>query len=244
MKRFGLDETSMLIPFLSRTLRVIVVILIVTIVGSEWGFSINGVVAGMGLGSLAIALAAKDTLSNILGGIVLILEKPFSKGDWILTPTTEGFVEDITFRSSKIRTFADALVTVPNSTLANQPITNWSRMGRRRVTYTLNVALDTERHKLHNAVKRLEEYLQNNDQIDKRTIFVKFNEFNEHGLGIMIYFFTKSTVWGEYLAERESFNLYVMQIFEEEGIRLASPLQRVFVEQAGAQTEMHLMKAE
>jgi MscS family membrane protein len=123
-KRFGLDETSMLIPFLSKVIRFFIIVVVIALVGAEWGFSINGLAAGMGLGSLAIALAAKETLGNIFGGIVIILEKPFSKGDWILTPTVEGVVEDITFRSTKIRTFADAMVTVPNAALADQPITN------------------------------------------------------------------------------------------------------------------------
>lgn len=79
--RLGLDESSMLIPFLSKVLRFLVVVIAVTMIASEWGYSINGVVAGLGLGSLAMALAAQDTLSNFLGGIVIITEKPFSKGD-------------------------------------------------------------------------------------------------------------------------------------------------------------------
>jgi len=229
-KKIGIDESSMLIPFLSKTLRFVVVVLIVTIVGSEWGFSINGVVAGMGLGSLAIALAAKDTLGNILGGIVIILEKPFSRGDWILTPTTEGVVEDITFRSSKIRTFADALVTVPNSLLADQPITNWSKMGKRRITYTLDVALDTDRERLAAAVKRIEANLRSNDHIHPGTIFVKFHEFKQSSLGIFLYFFSVSTNWGEYLTVRQETNLMIMEVLEAEGVNLAYPGQRVFVE--------------
>ncbi|MBO7745744.1 mechanosensitive ion channel family protein [Paenibacillus sp. MWE-103] len=229
-KRFGLDHASMLIPFLSKTIRFVIILLVVTIVGSEWGFSINGVVAGMGLGSLAIALAAKETLSNVFGGIVIIAERPFAKGDWILTPSAEGVVEDITFRSTRIRTFADSLVTVPNSTLANHPITNWSKMGKRRVTFTLKVALETDRVRLATAIGQMERMLRENEHVDPGTIMVRFNEFQEGGLGIFFYYFTKTTVWSDYLTIRQELNLAIMGILEDEGIRMAYPAQRIFME--------------
>ena len=91
-------------------------------------YDINGFIAGLGLGDWPLPWA-QQTLANLFGGIVIITDKPFSIGDWILTPSVEGTVED-NFRSTKIRTFAQAVVTMPNSTLANEPITNWSRMGK------------------------------------------------------------------------------------------------------------------
>jgi len=229
LKRFGGDDSSMLIPFLSKAVRFVVIVIAITAVISEWGFNINGVVAGMGLGSLALALAAKDTLGNIFGGVIIILEKPFSKGDWILTPSIEGVVEDITFRSSKIRTFADALVTVPNSTLADQPITNWSRMGRRRITFTLNVALDTDADRLTAAIDRIERYLMEHKEIDDGTIMVKFNEFKESSLGVMLYYFTKTTAWKDHLTVRQETQLAMLQILKEEGVQLALPVQRIVI---------------
>lgn len=229
-KRFGLDESSMLIPFLSKFLRFFIGLIIVTAVGAEWGFSINGVVAGMGLGSLAVALAAKETLGNILGGIVIILEKPFNKGDWIMTPSGEGVVEDITFRSTRIRTFADSIVTIPNAPLSDQPITNWSRMGKRQITFSLGVALNSDSEKLRNAVERIEQMLRQNDEIDQGTIMVKFRDFQESSLGIFFYFFTKTTVWAEYLKVRQDINWMILKVLEEEGIKLAYPSQRIFVE--------------
>lgn len=209
-KRLGLDETSMMIPFLSKVVRFVVAVLIVTLVGSEWGFSINGVVAGMGLGSLAVALAAKDTLGNIFGSVVIILENPFSKGDWILTPDVEGMVEDITFRSTQIRTFVDALDIMPKATLAAHSITNWSKMERRRVSFTLGVALDSDRERLAAAVARIDQMLVEHDEAHKKTIMVKFRDFNESSLGIFVYFFTKTTDWAEYLTVWQEINLTIM----------------------------------
>lgn len=179
---------------------------------------------------MAIALAAKDTLGNILGGIIIILEKPFSKGDWILTPSVEGVVEDITFRSSKIRTFADAVVTVPNSTLADQPITNWSRMGKRRITFTLNVAVDTEPNNLRSAIERIEQYLMEDPAIDPGTIMVRFNEIKESSLGIFLYYFSKTVAWKDHLTVRQDTQLEMMRILAEEGVKLAYPVQRILLE--------------
>lgn len=236
-RKIRLDDASMLIPFLSKAMRIVVVIVTVALIGAEWGFSVNGLVAGMGLGSLAVALAAKDTLGNIIGGIVIILEKPFAKGDWILTPTAEGVVEDITFRSTKIRTFADAVITLPNAALADQPITNWSRMGKRRVNFTLGVALDSDRERLEAAIGRIERLLRDNEQIDPGTILVKFTDFGESSLGIFIYYFTRSTVWAEYLTVRQEMNLAFMRVLEEEGVKLAYPAHRVFLEAEGTSGE-------
>ncbi|MEF2965001.1 mechanosensitive ion channel family protein [Paenibacillus sp. M1] len=230
-KKMNVDDSSMMIPFISKVIRFIIVVLTVTLVGAEWGFSINGVVAGMGLGSVAIAFAAKDSLSHIFGGIVIITEKPFSKGDWILTPSVEGFVEDITFRSTRIRTFADAVVTMPNATLANEPITNWSRMGKRRITFSLNVALDSDPNRLATAIARCERMLREHDSIDQQTLLVKFNEFNASSLGIFFYFFTRTTVWAEHLSIRQEINLMLLQILEEEGVKLAYPTHRVLYEE-------------
>ncbi|RUS47287.1 mechanosensitive ion channel family protein [Cohnella sp. AR92] len=233
-RRLGMDESSMLIPFLSKLIRFLIIATALAAIAADWGFNVNGVVAGMGLGSLAVALAAKDTLSNVIGGIVIITEKPFSKGDWILTPSVEGFVEDITFRSSKIRTFADSIVTVPNATLASQPITNWSRMGKRRVTYTFGVALDTNPEALERAVARIEMELRLNDQVHPDVIQVRFNEFQAGSLGILVYFFTNTTVWLEHTRIRQDINFMILEVLESEGIRLAYPIQRVKLEENAA----------
>ena len=123
-KKLGFQVDRILVPFLSKVLKFIVIALALSVIAQEWGYEISGLIAGLGLGGLAVALAAQDALSNILGGIVVIIDKPFTIGDWIATPSVEGTVEDITFRSTKIRAFSHALISVPNAKLANEPITN------------------------------------------------------------------------------------------------------------------------
>lgn len=228
----GIEKNSIILPLLSRIIRMLVLILMLTLVIAEWGYSINGVVAGLGLGSVAIALAAKDTVSNILAGIIIISEKPFDKGDWILTPEVEGFVEDITFRSSRIRTFADALVTVPNHTLVDHPITNWSRMGRRRITYDVHVRLDSNLEHLQQAMVEMEHYLNGHEAIDDRMVMVRFREIEAGSLTVFLYYFSKTTIWKEHLLVRQETMIALIQILQQQGIQLAYPMQRIIVDNA------------
>lgn len=220
----------MIIPFLSKVLRFLIIAITIAVILAEWGYNVNGLVAGLGLGSLAVALAAQDTLSNLIAGIIIVTEKPFSKGDWIRTDTVEGMVEDISFRSSKIRTFADSVVIIPNSVLGKAAITNWSRMGKRRVTFDLGLAIDTERHKLNRAVDRLREYIATHEEIDHDLFMVRFKGMTKDQMTIFFYFFTYTTVWTEHMKVLESINFEILRILEEEGVKLAVPAQRLFVE--------------
>lgn len=226
--RFGVN--NILVPFVYKAARFIIVVLALMIVAVEWGYDVNGLITGLGLGGLAIALAAKDALSNIFGGIIILLDKPFTIGDWISTPSVEGTVEDITFRSTKIRTFAQALVTVPNATLANEPITNWSRMGKRRITFHLGVTYSTPRYKLEKCIKDIRQMLEKHPEVHKETIFVYFEKFGESSLDIFLYFFTKTTKWQEYLTVREDINFKIMEILEREGVTVAFPSRSIYLE--------------
>jgi hypothetical protein len=146
-------------------------------VANEWGYDVNGFIAGLGLGGLALALAAQNALANLFGGLIIILEKPFSIGDWIATPSVEGTVETITFRSTLIRGFDQAVITVPNATLANEPITNHTRMGKRRIFYYLGLSYATTGQEMETCVKRIRQMLNDHPDIHKETIMVNFESF-------------------------------------------------------------------
>lgn len=228
-KWFGIELDKILVPFISKVVRILIVFMGFVIVAGEWNFDVNGFLAGLGLGGLAFALAAQDTAANIVGGFVIITDKPFSIGDWIQTPSLEGTVEDINFRSTKIRTFADALVTVPNSTLAKEPITNWSRMGRRRITFRLTVPFDTPQEKLERCVTAIGEMLEEHPEIHKQTIFSRFDSIGNYGYEIFLYFFTKTTVWAEFLRVKEDVNFRIVEILEREGVTVALPSTSVYM---------------
>lgn len=226
-KKFQIPEDSILIPFISNVMRFVIIAIVIVVILAEWGYNINGLVAGLGLGGLAVALAAQETIANFFGGIVIITEKPFAKGDWIETPTVEGIVEDIGFRSTSVRTFTNALVTVPNSILSKEPITNWSKMKKRRIHFILKIAYDTPREKLERCVRKIESLIKNHDGVDQDFMIVRFDQFGETGFDIYLYFFTKTTVWTEWFAIKEEISFKIMDILAEENVALAVPIVEV-----------------
>lgn len=229
-QRLNIQVDKILVPFISRVLRIVTIILAVSIIAEEWNYHVESIVAGLGLGGLAFALAAKDSLANIFAGAIIILDKPFSIGDWISTSDIEGTVEDITFRSTRIRTFSQALVTVPNSTLANEAITNWSRRGKRRINFNLGVTYTTSKNKLEKCVQSIKEMLLNHPGVHQDTIFVTFDKFNDSSLDIFLYFFTNTTVWEEYLQVKQDINFLIMEILEKEEVSVAFPSTSVYLE--------------
>lgn len=230
-KNFDFQVDRIVIPFIEKAVRIIIVVLAVSVIAEEWGFNVNGFVAGLGLGGLAFALAAKDTISNLFGGIVIITEKPFTIGDWIKTPSVEGTVEDITFRSTKIRTFAQAVVTVPNATLSNEPVINWSKMGKRQVAFHIGVSYSTKRAHLESVVYRIKQMLIDDRDIHNETILVNFDRFNESSFDVYLYFFTNTTAFAEYLKVKEQVNFKILEVLEEEGVSLAFPTRSLVIQQ-------------
>jgi MscS family membrane protein len=228
-KRLKIEFDDILLPFLSKLLRFAIIVMALSIIASEWNYNVSGFVAGLGLGGLAFALAAQDSIGNFFGGVIIITEKPFKMGDWIKTPSVEGFVEDITFRSTKIRTFADSLVTVPNSTLANEPIENMTKMEKREVTFNLNLVYATPAPKVRKCIERIESFLYENEDIDDELIIVRFNTFNESSLDLFLYFFTKPTGWVPYLKIKEEVNLKILEILDEEEVEIAFPSRSLYL---------------
>jgi MscS family membrane protein len=218
-----------LVPFVGRVLRVAIVIIAGLMVLQESGVQIAGILAGLGIGGLAVALAAKDTLANVFGTITIVADYPFDVGDWIKTKDVEGTVEDIGFRSTKVRTFGNSLVAVPNATLAGSAIENFSRMFKRRISFRVGVTYETTPEQMREAVARVRDVLRNHDDIRQDFWLVYFTDFAASAMEIMIYCFSKTTVWAEFLAVRESLNLQVMQALEEIGVEFAFPSQAVYM---------------
>lgn len=235
--RLKIDD--ILIQFFSKIIRFILIVMAILMIAQEFDYDVNGFIAGLGLGGLAFALAAKDALANIFGGIIIILEKPFLIDDWIKASSVEGSVEEISFRSTKIRAFDQALIIVPNSTLANENIINFSKMGKRRVTFNLQFHRHTSDDKLNNTINKIEKVLKSNPNIHPETIFVFFDKFSESSLDVFLYFFTNTTIWGEYLAVKEQVNFDIMSIINEEGVSLAYPSQSIWLEGLADKSEIN-----
>lgn len=217
--KFNID--LIFLPFFSKMIRFIIIALAVCVLAQEWDYDINGFVAGLGLGGLAFALAAKDTLANIFGGLVIVMDKPFTLEDWISTPSVEGTVENISFRSTRVRTATQALVSIPNSTLAGEPVTNWSRMGKRRVNFVLPISYHTTREQLQHCLLSIKSMLVKNPGVMDDDVRVVFEKIAANSLEVKVDFYTSAEL-NEYLGTKEAVNFAIMDILETEGVALAS----------------------
>ncbi len=221
---------DMLLSFLKNGIKITIVIIGSITIIQVWFKEIGGILTGLGLGGLAFALAAQETASNLFGSITIMSDRPFEIGDWIQTPSVEGTVEEIGFRSTRIRTFQQAVVTIPNSVISKEAITNWSRMGKRRISYRIGVTYNTTSKQIQACVEKIRKMLNSHPEIHPETIFVYFEKFGEKSLDIFLYFFTKTTKWQEYLEVQEDVNLKILEIIRELDISIALPSRSIYVE--------------
>ena len=196
---------------------------------AELGYNINGVLAGLGLGGLSFALAGQDMVSNFFGGLVLVTERPFEIGDWVSTPDVEGTVEDISLRSTKVRTLENALVIVPNSKVTTTPITNWTRMKMRLARFTLGLEYKTSPAALQSTVQAVEAMLKGHEGVHAGTVQVRLLDFGPSSLDVTVQFYTKTTDITEYRAVREDINLRILDILAAQGVSLAFPSRSLYV---------------
>ncbi len=221
-----------LVPFVAKTLKVFLVLTAVLVVAQNMGYSVSGLIASLGIGGIAVAMAAKDTISNIFGSIMILVDRPFTVGDWIKTPEFEGVVEEVGFRSTRIRTFARTLVNVPNSTLANMVIDNIDSRSERRVKMRIGLTYDTTPDQMKAALAGIEQLLCEHPGVDQSYKLVKFDEFEDSSLSIFLYYFSSSKVWEEYLQVRQEVNLQIMELLESLGLAFAFPTRTLHIEKS------------
>lgn len=228
-KKIDKNIEDSMFQFMLKTIRVGIYLVAGFIVITELGFNLNGLIAGLGVGGVIITLAAQDTAKNLFGGLVIFLDKPFVVGDWIQMDSYEGTVEDITFRSTRVRTFENSLVNIPNSIISNASIINWSKMEKRRYRTNLCLTIDTPLEKLEKFKSRVENMLQSREAIYDDSIIVKFDTISDNGLNVLICSYTDSVDYTSYLREREDINYKLMKILKEENIELAYDTKTVYV---------------
>jgi len=220
------------------------------------GANLATVLSGLGIGGFAIALAARESLSNFLGTISILMSDTFSQGDWIVVDSKEGTVVEIGLRVTTLRTFDNALIAIPNGTIANQDVKNWSRrtLGR-RIKFSLGIKYDSKPQDIQNAIKQIRQMLQTHpniatDKTDyknnlkkspklvsqedslgvKRTLFVYLDEFSDSSINILVYCFTKKTIWGEWLETKEDIMYKIMAILEKNSLEFAFPSLSLYQE--------------
>ena len=232
-KKAALTESKLddqLVPIIRRSLKVFLYVIGVTLVLQNLGYSITSLVAGLGIGGLAFALAAKDGLANLFGSIVVFMDKPFQVGDWIEMGNIQGTVEEVGLRTTRIRTFANSLITLPNSMFTTQAVNNWTRMKKRRIKMSIGVTYSTTPSQLDELVKRIKQIIEEDKNIRNDFYIVNFDNFGPSSLDIFIYCFTETTVWAEFLQAKQELMLKIMNCICEMGLSFAFPTQSIHVE--------------
>ena len=226
-KRIKGNQT--LINFISKVTKGIIYVIAIFLVMAELNFNLSGLIAGLGLGGVIVALAAQDIAKNLFGGMAIIVDKPFSVGDWIQTTNYSGTVEDISFRSTRLRMTDNTVVTIQNSTLSNEPVINYAKLPMRRFSTTLNLALETNSNVVENIIGKVKFALSNTEGVLPNDLNVYLQKIADDGIEIGIFFNTNIVSYYDYLSFCEQVNLLLLKVLESENVKLAYPTQKVYV---------------
>ncbi len=219
-----------LVPLVRTALKIFIVAVGVIFVLQNLDIDVAGLLAGLGLGGLAFALAARDTVANLFGAVTVFLDKPFQIGDWIVVDGNHGIVEQVGFRSTKLRTFYNSVLTVPNSSLAGGLVDNYGAREYRRIFTTLGLTYDTTPEQMQAFVEGIRAIIQANTFTRKDFYEIHFNDYGAHCLEVMVYFFVKVKTWAEELRERHNVFLEILRLAKEIGVDFAFPTQTLHVD--------------
>ena len=226
---FSRDETArrQFTPILTGVLRFLLVGMAALFIAHNMGYQVTSLLAGLGIGGLAVALAAQDSLANILGTVVVLSDQPFRVGDWVMVDGQEGTVESIGFRSTRIRTFARSLVVVPNKLLTERQIENWSAMNLRRIKLTAGLVYSTPPETVEAFVAGVRRLLEQDPEVEQGQSTVSFTELGACSLDVLIIYFTRAIPWNEHLEVRQRINLAILRLAAELGTSFAFPTRTV-----------------
>ncbi|HRG59355.1 MAG TPA: mechanosensitive ion channel family protein [Bacteroidia bacterium] len=219
-----------IIPFVKESVKIIVMIIsLFSILGAVYNMDITSLIAGLGIGGLAIALAAKESLENLLGSFTIFFDKPFIIGDLIKVGNVEGNVEKIGFRSTRIRTLEKTFVTVPNKKLVDTELDNLTNREIRRIKFDFGLRYDTPLESIHQITQEIKLLIEN-DSLRYDEVSVYFYEFGQSALIIRVIYFANTAVWTDYMVMREKINYSIVEIVKKHGAKFAFPTQNIFIE--------------
>ena len=212
-------------PWIKKSLVVVFVIFGVLLTAQSLGADVKAFLAGLGIGGLAFALAAQDTIANVFGSIVVAIDQPFKIGETVKIGAQTGTVEDIGLRSTKIRLIDRSLVIIPNKTVASESIINLSRFTQRRVEQTLGLTYDTTPEQMERILAELRARIMAEPEVDQKSVLVTFTNFGASSLDILVVYSTLSPDAGAWLKLKERLNLSFMRVLAEHKLELAFPTQ-------------------
>jgi len=214
-----------LLPVLSGALKAFILVIVAVLILQNSGYNISGLLAGLGLGGLAVALALQPTLANIFAALTIFVDRPFQIGDGVSVGGVSGSIEGIGLRSTRIRTYEGTLVTIPNSAIVSTQIDNLQVRPTRRTNFAIGVTYDTSNEKLKAAVAILRDVMEQHSGTE--TSRAHFKSYGESALILDAAHWCKYLDYSEYLACIEEINFEIKQRFEDDGIEMAYPTQTV-----------------
>lgn len=226
---------DLLVPLVRKTVKVLVTALGLVYIANALRIEILPLLTGLGIGGVAVAFAAKDTIENFFGSVAVMLDRPFEVGDWIVVDDVEGTVEELGFRSTRIRTFYNSQVTVPNATLVRAKVDNYGRRKHRRFKTTIGLTYDTPPDKIEAFCEGVREIIRLHPYTRKDYFHVWLNGFGASSLDVLVYIFHDTPDWATELRERQRFMLDVIRLAERVGVEFAFPTQTLHIAGEAAQ---------
>lgn len=227
-----------LVPLVRKILKFFVIVVGFVAVLRGFKFDIWPLLTGLSIGGLAFALAAQDTLKNFFGSLMIFIDRPFQIGDWVTSGDIDGTVEEVGFRSTRVRTFRDSLMYVPNSVISNKMVDNHGKRQYRRFSTTLSITYDTPARLIEVFVKGVEEIVKQHPDTRKDFYNIFLNDYASSSLNIMLYIFFKVPDWNNELRCRQEIMLEINKLAEHLGVRFAFPTQTLMVEQLPGQKSL------
>jgi len=215
--------------FIYKVIRIVIWTISVFIIIKELGYDLTGIITGFGLGSVVIALAAQDVVKSLLSGITILIDKPFVVGDNIEVGKYQGTVIEITYRSTRIKTANQSMITIPNSIITSEYVVNWNKMTRRKFECTLNLNLETSSEKVKKLIQQIQLVFKENPKVIKDTIQINLNSVSDNGIEINILLFVWETNYKKYLKIKEELLYVLLTLIEKENIDLAYPKQKIYL---------------
>lgn len=219
------DLDDQILPIVKKGLRSVIWILGVIVALNNAGYDVGALIAGLGIGGLALAMAAKDSVSNIFGGIMVFTDKPFKVGDRIKIGGYDGVITEIGIRTSRLRTLEGRLVTIPNMQFTGNMVENVSLEPSRKVTNNIGLIYETTPEQIQQAIDLLKDISAKNDNVEDNYL-VSFNSFGDFSLGILYIYYIKKE--SDILQTQTQINLEILKQFNEAGLEMAFPTQTIY----------------
>ncbi|MEM7020143.1 MAG: mechanosensitive ion channel family protein [Pseudomonadota bacterium] len=223
---------DMLIPLFSRMAKIFITVVGIVFIANNLNVNVTSLLAGLGIAGMAFALAAKDVVENLFGSITVLWDQPFVVGDWVVIGDIEGTVEQIGFRSTRVRTFYNSLISLPNSRLITAHVDNMGKRRYRRFSCRLGVAYDTPPERMESFCEGIREIVKIHPYTRKDYFHVYFNSYEANSLDIMVYVFFDVPDWAAELQERERLLLDILRLSKRIGVEFAYPTQTIYWKQA------------